>query len=129
MTKITLFAQITQRLDRSISNKLVKKHNTDKHHKGFDSWSHLVSMLFCHFGKSQSLRDISNGLRSATGNLNHLGNIHPPTKSNLGYQNKHRTYELFRDYFYSLSKHLGQQRGVFCNKTQRKLEVYNYKRK
>ena len=109
MTKVTLFAQITQRLDRSIFNKLVKKHNTDKHHKGFDSWSHLVSMLFCHFGKSQSLRDISNGLRSATGNLNHLGNVHPPTKSNLGYQNKHRTYELFRDYYYSLSKHLGQQ--------------------
>ena len=111
MTNITLFAQIIQRLDRSIFNKLVKKHNTDKHHKGFDSWSHLISMLFCHFGKSQSLRDISNGLRSATGNLNHLGNVHPPTKSNLGYQNKHRTYELFRDYYYSLSKHLGQQAG------------------
>ncbi len=109
MTKVTLFAQITQRLDRSIFNKLVKEHNTDKHQKGFDSWSHLVSMLFCHFGKSQSLRDISNGLRSATGNLNHLGNVHPPTKSNLGYQNKHRTYELFRDYYYALSKHLGQQ--------------------
>ncbi len=61
--------------------------------------------------KSQSLRDISNGLRSATGNLNHLGNVHPPTKSNLGYQNKHRTYELFRDYYYNLSKHLGQQAG------------------
>ena len=111
MTNITLFAQIIQRLDRSIFNKLVKEHNTDKHHKGFDSWSHLISMLFCHFGKSQSLRDISNGLRSATGNLNHLGNVHPPTKSNLGYQNKHRTYELFRDYYYSLSKHLGQQAG------------------
>ncbi len=111
MTNITLFAQIIQRLDRSIFNKLVKKHSTDKHHKGFDSWSHLISMLFCHFGKSQSLRDISNGLRSATGNLNHLGNVHPPTKSNLAYQNKHRTYKLFRDYYYSLSKHLGQQAG------------------
>ena len=109
MTKITLFAQIIQRLDRSIFNKLAKEHKTDKHQKGFDSWSHLVSMLFCHFGKSQSLRDISNGLYSATGNLNHLGNVHPPTKSNLGYQNKHRTYELFRDYYYALAKQLGQQ--------------------
>ena len=26
-----------------------------------------------HFAKSKSVRDISNGLRSATGNLNHLG--------------------------------------------------------
>ncbi len=111
MSKITLFGQIIQKLDRSIFKNLVKEHNTDKYQKGFDSWSHLTSMLFCHFAKSQSLRDISNGLRSATGNLNHLGNVHPPTKSNLGYQNKHRSWELFRDYYYRLSKHLGQQAG------------------
>ncbi len=36
--------------------------------------THLVSLLFCQFSKSQSVRDISNGLRSATGNLNHMGN-------------------------------------------------------
>ena len=67
MSNITLFGQIIQKLDRSIFNKLVKIRNTDKHQKGFDSWSHLTSMLFCHFAKSQSLRDISNGLRSAAG--------------------------------------------------------------
>jgi len=111
MSKITLFGQIIQKLDRSIFKNLVKEHNTDKHQKGFDSWSHLTSMLFCHFAKSQSLRDISNALRSATGNLNHLGNVHPPTKSNLGYQNKHRSWELFRDYYYALQKQLGQQAG------------------
>jgi hypothetical protein len=58
MTKISLFGQIIQKLDRSIFKKLVKDRKTDKHQKGFDSWSHLVSMLFCHFAKSQSLRDI-----------------------------------------------------------------------
>ncbi len=61
------------------------------------------SVFFCHFGKSQSLRDISNGLRSATGNLNHPGNVHPPTKSNLGYQDKHRRWELFGDYYFFFS--------------------------
>jgi hypothetical protein len=29
-------------------------------------------MLFCQFYKSESIREISNGLRSATGNSNHL---------------------------------------------------------
>ena len=94
MSKISLLGQIIQLLDRSLFNKLVKDHNSDKHQKGFDSWSHLVSMLFCHLAKSQSLRDISNGLRSATGNLNHLGNVHSPTKSNLSYQN-HNTQYVF----------------------------------
>ncbi|MEI6865063.1 DUF4372 domain-containing protein [Flavicella sp.] len=75
MSDITLFGQIIQKLDRSIFNKHVKDHKTDKYEKGFNSWSDLVSMLFCHLAKSQSLRNISNGLRSATGNLSHLGNV------------------------------------------------------
>ena len=124
MSNITLFGQIIQKLDRSIFNKLVKSHQTDKYEKGFDSWSHLTSMLFCHFAKSQSLRDISNGLRSITGNLNHLGNVHPPTKSNLGYQNKHRNWELFRDYYYALQKQLGQQEGFKQVKFKIKSKIF-----
>lgn len=66
-------------------------------------------MLFCQFAKSQSVRDISNGLRSATGNLNHLGIQKAPSKSSISYQNKHRSWELFRDYYFQLFKYLGQQ--------------------
>lgn len=109
MTKVNLFSQIINKLDKSVFKKLVKFHQTDKHQKGFDSWSHLVSMLFCQFAKSQSIRDISNGLRSATGNLNHLGMQGSPSKSTLSYQNKNRSWELFRDYYYALQKSLGQQ--------------------
>ena len=109
MTNITLFSQIISKLDSSKFKKLVKTHRSNKHHKGFDSWSHLVSMLFCQFANSQSLRDISNGLRSATGNLNHLGMLKAPSKSTLSYQNKNRSWELFRNYYYVLLESLGQQ--------------------
>ena len=109
MLNITLFSQIISKLDNSKFKKLVKLHQSDKHQKGFDSWSHLVSMLFCQFANSQSLRDISNGLRSATGNLNHLGMLAAPSKSTLSYQNKNRSWELFRDYYYVLLEGLGQQ--------------------
>jgi hypothetical protein len=108
MVKLTLFAQIIAKLDRQKFHKLVKQHQSDKHQKGFNSWTHLVSMLFCHFAKSQSVRDISNGLRSATGNLNHLGVEVAPSKSTLSYQNKRRGYELFKDYYYHLLESLGQ---------------------
>lgn len=70
MANITLFPQIIKLLDRRKFDKLVKTHNSDKHQKGYTSWTHLVSMLFCQFAKNQSLRDISYGLKSATGNLN-----------------------------------------------------------
>ena len=52
------------------------------------------------FAKSQSVRDIRNGLRSATGNLNHLGIQKTPSKSTVSYQNKHRPWSLFKDYYF-----------------------------
>jgi hypothetical protein len=104
-----LFSQIISKLDRQKFSKLVKEKKSDKHQKGYNSWTHLVSMLFCQFAKSQSVRDISNGLRSATGNLNHLGIDRAPSKSTISYQNKHRNWELFREYYYELLKSLGQQ--------------------
>ncbi len=109
MTNITLFSQIISKLDRLKFSKLVKEKETDKHQKGYNSWTHLVAMLFCQFAKSQSVRDISNGLRSATGNLNHLGIEKAPSKSSISYQNKNRDWELFRDYYYQLLGSLGQQ--------------------
>jgi hypothetical protein len=104
-----LFSQIIKKIDRSIFKKLIEQKQSDKGCKGFDSWTHLVSMLFCHFAKSSSVRDISNGLRSATGNLNHLGIARAPSKSTISYQNKRRDADLFKEFYYSLLKHLGQQ--------------------
>lgn len=108
MANITLFSQIISKLDRTKFMKLVKEKETDKHNKGYSSWNHLVSMLFCQFAKSQSVRDISNGLRSATGNLNHLGVNKAPSKSSISYQNKNRDFELFKDYYFQLLQSLGQ---------------------
>jgi hypothetical protein len=124
MSNITLFSQIIQKIDRSIFRKLVKERQTDKGCKGFDSWTHLVSMLFCHFAKSTSVRDISNGLRSATGNLNHLGISTAPSKSSISYQNKRRDADLFKDLYYSLLKSLGQQAAYKRVKLKIKVPVY-----
>lgn len=109
MTNVTLFSQIISKLDRLSFNKIVRTRQTYKHNKGFNSWTHMVSMLFCQFAKSQSVRDISNGLRSATGNLNHMGIQKAPSKSTISYQNQRRDWELFRDYYYALLNTLGQQ--------------------
>ncbi|WP_339718151.1 DUF4372 domain-containing protein [Cyclobacterium amurskyense] len=82
------------------------------------------SMLFCHFAKSTSVREISNGLRSATGNLNHLGLTKAPSKSSISYQNKRRDSDLFRDLYYSLLGSLGQQASVKRSKLRIKGPVY-----
>ncbi len=124
MANITLFSQIISKLDRLKFTKLVNQRQSDKHQKGYNSWTHLVAMLFCQFAKSQSVRDISNGLRSATGNLNHLGVEKAPSKSSISYQNKNRNWELFRDYYYQLLGSLGQQVGFKQVKFKIKSKIF-----
>ena len=73
MRNITLFARIIQAPDRFSFPKLIQNHQNDKHHKGIHSWTHLVTMPFCQFPQLNSLSDVCNGLKSASGNLIYLG--------------------------------------------------------
>lgn len=109
MAKITLFAQVIGNLPKEKIRKIIREAGTDKHCKGYDTWSQLVSMVFCQFSQCDSVRDISNGLRSATGNLNHLGISRAPSKSTVAYQNANRDSGVFRDVFYSLYGYFGRQ--------------------
>lgn len=115
MAKITLFAQLAQHLPKNSMKKVIRESGADKHSKGFNTWSHLISMVFCQFASCGSLRDISNGLKSATGNLNHLGIQRAPSKSTLSYQNERRDSSVFRECYYKLFEYLGQQ-AVFKQK-------------
>lgn len=124
MSNLNLFSQIISKIDRNSFKKLVKAKSTDKHQKGYNSWTHLVSMLFCQFSKSQSVRDISNGLRSATGNLNHLGINRAPSKSTVSYQNKHRDWTLFRDFYYELQGSLTHLAGFRQTKFKIKSKIF-----
>lgn len=105
-TNITLFAQIAQLIPKQLFTKIANKYQSYKYSKGLDSWTHLFSMLFCHFSGADSVRTISLGLRSATGNLNHLGLQKAPQKSSISYLNKHRDWRLFKDFYFALYEHL-----------------------
>ena len=70
--------EVAERFDQI----LVRKHGTDKHAKGFNTWSHLVSMIFCQFAygrhSSQYCCSLSSSGRLHTNgtsrtSLDHLG--------------------------------------------------------
>ena len=42
MAKITLFSQIFQRLPKDEIKKTIREHETDKHSKSFNTWTHFV---------------------------------------------------------------------------------------
>lgn len=68
-----IFAQLVDLIDKNIFSQTVRKHNGNKHAKGFTCWEQFVSLMFCHLGKAQSLKEICIGLGSSTGKLSHLG--------------------------------------------------------
>ena len=126
MVNVTLFSQILNHLDRNLFAKTVEQYQTDKHNKGINSWTHLVSMLFCHLSKAQSIREITNGLMSITGNLKHLGiQGKTPKKSSLSYINASRDWQMFREYYFRLFEQL-QKQGHFRRKKFKKIqrEIY-----
>ena len=124
MVNFTLFSQIVSKFDRYRFKQLVTKEETDKFNKGINSWTHFISSVFCQFSMSNSLRDISNGLRSATGNLNHLGISRAPSKSAISYQNKRRNWQLFRDYYYIMLEKLSVEAGFKQVKFKIKSKIY-----
>lgn len=59
-------------------------------------------MLFCPLAEARSLREISDGLQSCEGRLQHLGMVSAPTRSTLAYANPHRPWQLYEQLFYEL---------------------------
>lgn len=109
MAKLTLFAQIISLLPKEKIRKNIKEDGTDKHCKGYNTWSQFVSMVFSQFSGCNPVRDVSNRQKSATGNLNHLGISRAPSKSTIAYQNANRDSGVFRRIFYGLFQYFGQQ--------------------
>lgn len=124
--KITLFAQLLSLVDRNRFRTLVTKYDSDKGCKGYDTWTQFVAMIFMQFSGVSSVRDISNGLKSATGNLSHLGVSKAPSKSSVSYQNKVRTYKVFEElYFTLLDKYEPslRRRRIHARKLKRKIFI------
>lgn len=109
MDNITLFAQIARLIPRSIVEEAAKKFKSDKGASRLDTWTHLLCMIFCHIGNCLSLRDITNGMRSAGGNLNHMGIGSAPSRNALSHQNRQRNCEVWKYLYKRLHDYLGRQ--------------------
>lgn len=79
--------------------RLVREYEAERHARGFRSWDQFVSMLFCHLGRAQSLREICDGLESIEGKARHLG-IEAPKRSTLAYANEHRPWAMYEALFH-----------------------------
>jgi len=98
----SIFSQLLHLFSREEFAGFVKKHNAERHSRGFPCWGQFVAMMFCQLAHAHSLREICYGLAACEGKLKHLGLSDSPKKSTLAYANAHRPWEVYRDEFYAL---------------------------
>jgi len=98
----SIFSQILSLIPRAMFDEAVRKHQAERHARGFSSRAQFVAMLFCQLGHAQSLREITGGLAACEGKLRHLGVEEPPKRSTLSYANQHRPWQLYQTVFQQL---------------------------
>jgi len=98
----SIFSQILKQVSRQEFEVAVRKHNAERHARGFSSWTQMIAMMFCQLGHAQSLREITGGLAACEGKLRHLGVDEPPKRSTLSYANEHRPWQLYETVFYNV---------------------------
>jgi uncharacterized protein DUF4372/DDE family transposase len=100
LTRVSsIFSQILQLIPRLEFESAVRKHNAERHARGFSSWGQFIAMLFCQLGHAKSLREICGGLAASEGKLRHLGLPTAPARSTLAYANEHRPWQLCQTVF------------------------------
>lgn len=98
----SIFSQLLKIFPRLEFEGFVKKHQAERHARGFTCWGQFVAMLFCQLARAHSLREICQGLAACEGKLRHLGLLDSPKRTTLAYANEHRSWEVFQDQFYAL---------------------------
>ncbi|MDR2197956.1 MAG: IS4 family transposase [Deltaproteobacteria bacterium] len=78
---------------------LVDKHDSDANCKGFDTWTHLVTMVFSQLTGCESLRDLVGAIATTPERVQQLYLRRLPTKSTLSYNNANRDWKVFQDAF------------------------------
>jgi len=100
LTRVSsIFSQLLQLIPRFEFESAVRKHDAERHARGFSSWGQFIAMLFCQLGHAKSLREICGGLAASEGKLRHLGLPMAPARSTLAYANEHRPWQLCQTVF------------------------------
>lgn len=97
----SVFAQMLQMIPRYEFQKAVKLHKSERHSKGFSSWSQFVALLFCQIAAHDGLRGVVAGMAAHTSRLYHLG-VRKIKRSTLSYANFHRSHKVFQEMFLTL---------------------------
>lgn len=99
------FLQIIKLLPKDIVIRCVQKNNSDRYYKKFNTWHHLVTMLFSCYGHCHSLREVVSGMKALEGRLQGTDVRHFPARSTFSEANLRRDSVVFEEIFFALKSH------------------------
>jgi hypothetical protein len=99
------FCQIINLIPKDVIGPVINKHGSDRYYKKFNTWHHLLTMLFSCYGNCNSLREVVTGMRALEGRLVSSGLKHFPARSTFAEANQKRSCEVFEDIYHALKQY------------------------
>ena len=97
-----VFAQLIKLIPRNQVDRISRCAVADRYCKKFDTWHHLLTMLYASYQNCTSLREIETGMVACEGRLQSLGMKHFPRKSTFSDANERRSAEVFESIYQML---------------------------
>jgi hypothetical protein len=96
------FSQLIKLIPKEVVVNAARSNSSDKYYKKFNTWHHLVTMLFSCYGNCTSLREVVTGMRAMEGRLVSSGIKYFPARSTFAEANEKRSCEVFENIYLAL---------------------------
>lgn len=97
-----IFTQLIKLIPKGVVAAAVQAHQSDRYCKKFDTFHHLITMLYVCFQHCSSLREVVSGMGACEGRLQSLGMRHLPARSTFSEANFRRSFEVFEQIYLAL---------------------------
>ncbi len=94
-----VFTQLLSFLDKTEIKAIGKQHNAERYIKKFNTYNHVVVMLFVAFENYYSIREVIVGLLANAHKLSHLGLSYLVKRSTFSDANERRSSKVFEDIY------------------------------
>lgn len=114
-----IFAQLTDFLPQRVFDRIVQKHEGNKHVRTFSCWNQMLCMVFGQLTSRDSMRDLMLSLEAHQPKYYHLGFGPTVSRRNLGVANERRSHKIFEEFAYTLI----EEARTSCYKSDFEVEV------
>ncbi len=101
-----IFSQLIKLLSKRDVDRIARQYGANRYCKKFDTWHHLLSMLYSSYQHCTSLREVTTGMSACEGRLQSVNLQHFTRKSTFSDANRRRDAVVFESIYQMAYKRL-----------------------